>query len=186
MFIEFEETPNPDTLKFLPGRAVLERGTRDFAQVEDADDSPLAQALFSLDGVVHVFLGPDFVAVGKSAAADWDDVKPRVLTALMRHFAAGAPAVLAALAESASERGGEEEDEIVRQIREILETRVAPAVARDGGHIAFSRFENGIVFLRMEGACAGCPSSMITLRHGVENLLKHFVPEIVAVEAETA
>lgn len=182
MFIEFEETPNPDTLKFLPGRVVLERGTRAFRSVDEAENSPLAQALFGLDGVAGVFLGADFVSVSKADGVGWAALKPLVLTELMQHFTSGMPVVTDTMPSDA--QGGEADSEIVRQIRELLETRVAPAVAMDGGHIAFSRFEDGVVYLRMEGACSGCPSSTMTLKHGIENLLKHYVPEVERVEPE--
>lgn len=178
MFIEFEETPNPQTLKFLPHRKVLERGTRTFTNAEAADGSPLAERLFGIEGVTGVFLAVDFVSVTKAAAQSWDDLKPLVLTALMDHFAAGLPAVL----EERETGDAALSDAIENQIIELIETRVKPAVARDGGNIEFAGFSDGVVYLRMEGACAGCPSASMTLKHGVENMLRHFVPEVTRVE----
>lgn len=182
MFIEFEETPNPNTLKFLPGRPVLGRGTRDFKTREQAERSPLALRLFDIDGVEGVFLAGDFVSVSKADGADWDDLKPAILTALMEHFTAG----FAVIEEEAQAGPSDTGSEIERQIAEILETRVKPAVAMDGGNIEFVEFREGVVYLRMEGACAGCPSSTMTLKHGIENLLKHYVPEVERVEQEVA
>ncbi len=179
MFIEFEETPNPNTLKFLPGRQVLGRGTRDFKARAEAERSPLALRLFDVDGVEGVFLAGDFVSVSKAGDAGWDELKPEILTALMEHFTAGFPVIEEEAPGAAKEQGSE----IERQIVEILETRVKPAVAMDGGNIEFVEFTDGVVYLRMEGACAGCPSSTMTLKHGIENLLKHYVPEVVRVEA---
>ncbi len=178
MFIEFEETPNPDTLKFLPGRAVLKRGTREFKGKSEAGSSPLAQRLFDVDGVGAVFFATDFVSVSRTEETNWDDLKPVILTALMEHFTSGTPVVdeeeVAAVIEGASE--------IELQIRELLDTRVKPAVAQDGGNIEFVEFSDGVVYLRMEGACAGCPSSSMTLKQGIENMLKHFIPEVESVE----
>lgn len=182
MFIEFEETPNPNTLKFLPGRPVLGRGTRDYKTREDAARSPLALRLFDIKGVEGVFLAGDFVSVSKGEAAEWDELKPAVLTALMEHYTAGFPIIEDEAAGPVAGEGSE----IERQIVEILETRVKPAVAMDGGNIEFVEFIDGVVYLRMEGACAGCPSSTMTLKHGIENLLKHYVPEVTRVEQEAA
>ncbi|MCB9991244.1 MAG: NifU family protein [Rhodospirillales bacterium] len=179
MFIEFEETPNPNTLKFLPGREVIARGTAEFKSVEDAGQAPLAQRLFDLDGVTGVFFSTDFVSVSKADDIAWDELKPAVLTALMEHFTSGQPVMTAEVAAVDSE-----DSEIVRQIKELLETRVNPAVAMDGGNIEFVDFDDGVVYLRMEGACAGCPSSTMTLKHGVENLLRKFIPEVERVEQE--
>ncbi len=178
MFIEFEETPNPNTLKFLPGREVLKRGTREFRTPDAAKDAPLAQRLFDIEGVEAVFFATDFVSVSRTEDTDWDDLKPVILTALMEHFTSGAPVV----EESDTAESGGEAGEIEQQIMELLETRIKPAVAQDGGNIEFVEFSDGIVYLRLEGACAGCPSSTMTLKHGIESMLKHFIPEVQSVE----
>ena len=179
MFIETEQTPNPASLKFLPGRAVMPVGTANFTSAEECDRSPLAQRLFGVPGVVGVFLGSDFVSVIKDDAEDWYRLKPAVLGAIMDHFTAGAPVFLGEVdAEDA-----EEDDEIVSQIKELLETRVRPAVAQDGGDIIFHRFEDGVVYLQMHGSCQGCPSSTATLKAGIENMLRHYVPEVTEVRA---
>ncbi|MFT4077791.1 NifU family protein [Rhodomicrobium lacus] len=182
MFIQTEMTPNPATLKFLPGRTVLEEGTREFLTSDDAEGvSPLAARLFDIEGVTAVFLGSDFVSVTKDRG-DWDSLKPPVLGAIMEHFMSG-QAVL-----SDERRVAEDEDfdaadeEVVSTIKELIETRVRPAVANDGGDITFKGFRDGIVYLKMQGACSGCPSATATLRHGIENLLKHFVPEVQEVQ----
>ncbi|WP_135468353.1 NifU family protein [Crenalkalicoccus roseus] len=182
MFIETEGTPNPATLKFLPGREVMgARGTADFAGPEAAARSPLAARLFALPGVARVFLGADFITVTQSGEADWQSLRPQVLGAIMEHFLAGLPVL-----EGEDEDGAEDYDpadaEIVEQIKELLDTRVRPAVAGDGGDIVFRGFRDGIVRLHLQGACSGCPSSRATLKHGVENMLRHYVPEVVAVE----
>lgn len=184
MFIQTEQTPNPATLKFLPGRAVVENGTADFNSAEAAATrSPLAARLFDVDGVAAVFFGHDFVTVTKDAAREWHVMKPALLGAIMEHFTAGRP-VLNDGEETAGAGGpAEDDDEIVKQIKELLETRVRPAVAQDGGDITFHGFEEGVVFLAMQGSCAGCPSSTMTLKMGIENLLKHYVPEVVEVRA---
>lgn len=180
MFIQTEQTPNPATLKFLPGRDVTGGETADFPDAGSAARSPLAQSLFEIAGVERVFLGYDFVSVTKSASKDWQVLKPQILGAIMEHFMAGRP-VLVANDASAEEAGGD--DEVVTQIKELLDTRVRPAVAQDGGDIVFRRFEQGIVYLHMQGACSGCPSSTATLKHGIENMLKYYVPEVVSVQA---
>ena len=180
MFIEFEETPNPDTLKFLPGREVLVRGTREYRNREAAARSPLALRLFDLDGVTAVFLATDFVSVSRAEGVAWDDLKPDILTALMEHFTSGAPVVEED--EAAGSVADGLEGEIERQIVELLDTRVKPAVAMDGGNIEFVEFDDGVVYLRLEGACAGCPSSTMTLKQGIETMLKHYVPEVQRVE----
>jgi Fe-S cluster biogenesis protein NfuA len=179
MFIQTEATPNPATLKFLPGQPVMEHGTANFVGPQAAETSPLARRLFALDGVSGVFLGADFVAVTKEDAVDWASLKPVVLGALMEHFASGEPAVTAG-AGSDSETDAED-DETVAQIKELLDTRVRPAVAQDGGDIVFRGFRNGIVYLHMQGACSGCPSSTATLKHGIENMLRYYIPEVVEV-----
>lgn len=180
MFIQTETTPNPNTLKFLPGREVLGRGTADFADAKAAAASPLAVRLFAIDGVGRVFFGSDFVTVGKAAGIDWAVLKPQVLAAIMDHFTSGA-ALMATEVEV--EGAGAEDSDVVRQIRELLDTRVRPAVANDGGDIVFRRFEDGIVYLHMQGACSGCPSSTATLKHGIENMLRYYVPEVQSVVA---
>ena len=182
MFIQTESTPNPATLKFLPGLAVLGTGTADFPSSEAADASPLAQRLFAVDGVTGVFFGTDFVTVTKAEAQDWDHLKPALLGAIMEHFQSGQPV----MAEDASPTSGHaehtgENSEIVGQIKELLDSRVRPAVAQDGGDITFHGFDRGVVYLHMQGACAGCPSSTLTLKMGIENLLRHYVPEVVEV-----
>jgi Fe-S cluster biogenesis protein NfuA len=184
MFIQTEQTPNPATLKFIPGRAVLDDGTADFATADAAARSPLARRLFGVDGVSRVFLGSDFVTVTKSGDADWQVLKPAILGGIMEHFTSGEPVIAsAAPADQAAGEAVEGEDEIVSQIRELLDTRVRPAVAQDGGDIIFQRFEDGIVYLHMQGSCSGCPSSTATLKMGIENMLRHYVPEVVEVRA---
>ena len=184
MFIETEATPNPATLKFLPGRDVMgDRGTADFTSVEEAAGrSPLAERLFGLGDVARVFFGSDFVTVTKMLDADWQTLRPQVLGAIMEHYLAGLPILEGAAAEEHAEDFEPADQEIVAQIKELLDTRVRPAVASDGGDIVFRGFRDGIVRLRMQGACSGCPSSRATLKHGVENMLRHYVPEVVAVE----
>ena len=185
MFIQTEATPNPATLKFLPGRPVLGDGTLDVRSPEDADLSPLAQRLFDVRGVAAVFLGSDFVTVTK-ADAEWPQIKPAVLGAIMEHFMSGAPVLSEGVNPDpvdADEFFEEKDAEIVATIKELLETRVRPAVANDGGDITFRGFKDGTVFLNMKGSCSGCPSSTATLKNGIENLLRHFVPEVSQVEA---
>jgi Fe-S cluster biogenesis protein NfuA len=186
MFIQTEATPNPQTLKFLPGRVVLESGTADFRGPEDAARSPLAERLFSVRGVTGVFFGYDFVTVTKEDA-DWAHLKPAILGAIMEHFMSGAPIMGGARSAEAEDVEGEFFDPadvtIVDTIKELLESRVRPAVAQDGGDITFKGFRDGTVFLNMKGSCAGCPSSTATLKHGVQNLLRHFIPEVREVEA---
>ncbi len=179
MFIETEQTPNPASLKFLPGRTVMPAGTADFADAEGAVRSPLAQRLFALPGVTHVFLGADFISVSKDESLDWYRLKPLVLGTIMEHYTSGEPTFLGEVAEA----DDEEDDEIVAQIKELLETRVRPAVAQDGGDIIFHRFEDGVVYLHMQGSCSGCPSSTATLKAGIENMLRHYVPEVVEVRS---
>ena len=182
MFIETEGTPNPATLKFLPGRYVMEAGTADFASPTAAERSPLAGALFTLPGVARVFLGGDFITVTKTDAATWQALKPQVLGAIMEHFVAGRTVIEGSDDEDLVEAIAPEDEEIVAQIKELLDTRVRPAVASDGGDIVFRGYREGVVRLHMQGACSGCPSSRATLKHGIENMLRHFVPEVVAVE----
>ena len=183
MFIQTEATPNPATLKFLPGRAVLETGTLDMASKETAQQSPLAAALFEIPNVGGVFFGSDFISVTKSGG-DWQQIKPAILGAIMEHFISGAP-LLANGAAPASADADEffdaKDADTVATIKDLIETRVRPAVAGDGGDITFKGFKEGVVFLEMKGACSGCPSSTATLQHGIQNLLKHFVPDVVEV-----
>ncbi|MEI4196768.1 NifU family protein [Roseovarius sp. E0-M6] len=182
MFIQTESTPNPATLKFLPGQTVLASGTADFPSAETADKSPLAERIFKVAGVTGVFFGHDFVTVTKEDATEWDHVKPAILGAIMEHFQSGKPIMLGDqdAASGHAEHTGEN-GEIVSQIKELLDTRVRPAVAQDGGDITFHGFERGVVYLHMQGACAGCPSSTITLKMGIENLLRHYIPEVTEV-----
>ena len=182
MFIQTEPTPNPATLKFLPGRDVTGVGTADFAAAAEASKSPLAERLFGIDGVVRVFLGSDFITVTKADTSEWHHLKPAILGAIMEHFTSGAP-VLASGDEDLEETFAPEDAEIVATIKELIETRVRPAVAQDGGDIIFRSFEEGIVSLHMCGSCSGCPSSTATLKHGIENMLRHYVPEVVEVRA---
>jgi Fe-S cluster biogenesis protein NfuA len=181
MFIETEGTPNPATLKFLPGRDVMGGSTADFATEAAATRSPLASSLFALPGVARVFLGGDFVTITKNDTLDWQALKPQVLGAIMEHFVAGRPVVEGEDA-AADEDILPEDGEIVAQIKELLDTRVRPAVAGDGGDIVFRGYRAGVVKLHMQGACSGCPSSRATLKHGIENMLRHYVPEVTAVE----
>jgi Fe-S cluster biogenesis protein NfuA len=180
MFIQTEQTPNPATLKFLPGRIVMASGTADFPTADSAKRSPLAERLFGVAGVAGVFLGADFVTVTKAADQDWHVLKPAILGVIMEHFTAGRPVIDEHELEAES---AEDDDEVVAQIRDLIETRVRPAVAQDGGDITFQRFEDGVVYLHMRGACAGCPSSTATLKAGIENMLRHYVPEVIEVRA---
>jgi Fe-S cluster biogenesis protein NfuA len=182
MFIETETTPNPATLKFLPGVAVMGTGTADFPSAATAARSPLACSLFALPGVARVFLGGDFVTITKSEAADWQALRPQVLGAVMEHFVANRPVMDGAADAALEDEIAPEDQEIVAQIKELLDTRVRPAVAMDGGDIVFRGYRDGIVRLHMQGACSGCPSSAATLKHGIENMLRHYVPEVTAVE----
>ena len=182
MFIETEGTPNPATLKFLPGREVMPSGTADFAGPDLAARSPLAQSLFALPGVARVFLGGDFVTITKSDLADWATLRPQVLGALMEHFVAERP-VIEGSGDAIAEDVSPEDQEVVDQIKDLLDTRVRPAVAGDGGDIIFKGFRDGVVYLGMKGACSGCPSSTATLKQGIEQLLKHYVPEVTEVRA---
>lgn len=182
MFIQTEQTPNPATLKFLPGREVMEQGTADFPDPESAKRSPLAQRLFQVEGVAGVFLGSDFITITKAEGKEWYLLKPALLGIIMEHFTANRPVILAdAAGEPAATVHDAEDAEIVEQIRELLDTRVRPAVAQDGGDIIFRGFQNGIVYLHLQGACSGCPSSTATLKMGIENMLRHYVPEVVEV-----
>ncbi len=181
MFIQTESTPNPATLKFLPGQPVLETGTADFPSSDSAGQSPLAQRIFAVDGVAAVFFGTDFVTVTKTDTVLWDHIKPAILGAIMEHYQSGQPVIegAAGAVDHAAHDGPDAE--IVGQIKELLDTRVRPAVAQDGGDITFHGFDRGVVYLHMQGACAGCPSSTLTLKMGIENLLRHYIPEVVEV-----
>jgi Fe-S cluster biogenesis protein NfuA len=190
MLIETEATPNPATLKFLPGRTVMDAGTRDFATPEDAEASPLADALFGLGDVTGVFFGRDFISVTAAPGVEWQILKPDVLGILLDHFSANMPlfrpgsaADIAVPAEGAEFGDNPEDADIVAQIRELIETRIRPAVANDGGDIVYRGFDAGKVYLQMQGACSGCPSSTATLKNGIEQLLKYYVPEVTEVRA---
>lgn len=182
MFIETEGTPNPATLKFLPGCYVMEGGTADFASAASAVRSPLATALFDLPGVARVFFGNDFITITKTDQIAWPALKPQVLATIMEHFVAGRPVIEGDGDDLMDEDVDPADQEIVEQIKELLDTRVRPAVAGDGGDIVFRGYRDGIVRLHMQGSCSGCPSSRATLKHGIENMLRHYVPEVVAVE----
>jgi Fe-S cluster biogenesis protein NfuA len=186
MFIQTEATPNPSTLKFIPGRTVLDGGTMEFSSRESAARSPLAERLFSVAGVTSVFFGSDFVTVTKDGS-DWQHLKPAILGAIMEHYMSGAPLLADGsvasddVADEADEFFSEADAETVATIKDLIETRVRPAVANDGGDITFRGFKDGIVYLNMKGACSGCPYSTATLQHGIQNLLRHFVPDVVEV-----
>ncbi|PZW41052.1 modular FeS cluster scaffolding protein NifU [Humitalea rosea] len=183
MFIETEATPNPATLKFLPGEAVMgEGGTADFTSAATAGRSPLAERLFTLPGVARVFLGSDFVTVTKAGDGDWQGLRPQVLGAIMEHYLAGHSVIATQAEEEEAEDVDPADQEVVALIKELLDSRVRPAVASDGGDIIFRGFRDGVVKLRMQGACSGCPSSRATLKHGVETMLRHYVPEVLSVE----
>lgn len=181
MFIQTELTPNPATLKFLPGRAVIPSGTANFTDAASASRSPLAERLFALQGVAGVFLGGDFITVTKDEESDWYQLKPAILGIIMEHLTSGQAVLLDAPGEA--DGGAEDDDEIVVQIKELLETRVRPAVAQDGGDIIFHDFTDGVVYLHMQGSCSGCPSSTATLKAGIENMLRHYIPEVQEVRA---
>lgn len=189
MFIQTEETPNPATLKFMPGKVVMEEGVSHFESAEEARVSPLASRLFSLGGVAAVFYGREFISVTKTESKEWYVLKPPVLGAIMEHFVSNTPLFYASKKEDVeTQKGQTAEDEydkdtqaIVNEIKELLETRVRPAVAMDGGDISFERFEDGVVFVSLKGACSGCPSSSATLKSGIENMLKYYVPEVEEV-----
>ena len=183
MFIQTEQTPNPATLKFLPGKTVMAEGVAEFTDSGEAERlSPLAARVFKVEGVTGVYLGGDFISVTKATGEEWHLLKPAVLGAIMEHFLSGDPVALEG-AMLAGGGAGADDDPTVRQIKELIETRVRPAVAQDGGDIVFHGFDRGIVYLHLRGACSGCPSSTATLKQGIENMLKHYVPEVIAVEA---
>jgi Fe-S cluster biogenesis protein NfuA len=183
MFIQTEATPNPATLKFLPGRTVLANGTVDMRDPQSAAQSSLAESLFAIPGISGVFLGSDFIAVTK-ASGEWQQLKPAVLGVIMEHFMSGAPTVRSTLGQAMPESDeffAAEDSETVATIKELIESRVRPAVANDGGDITFRGFKDGVVYLDMKGACSGCPSSTATLRHGIQNLLRHYLPDVIEV-----
>jgi len=183
MFIQTEATPNPNTMKFLPGQEVLGTKTAFFTSRENAATSPLASALFVLPDIRAIFYGSDFVTVTKTESSSWDVLKPQILTTMVEHYQSGNP-LMVDVKEKAADATvySDDEKEIVEQIKELIETRVRPAVAQDGGDIVFHSFKEGIVHLEMHGACSGCPSSTATLKNGIENMLKHYIPEVIAVE----
>ncbi len=181
MFIQTEDTPNPDTLKFMPGDTVLKTGSVDYSNKESSVSSPLASRLFEIDGVSRVFLSLDFISVTKETDLEWNNLKPSILTGIMEHYSSGLPALNNEKEIKINDSA--EDTEIVKQIKDLLETRVRPAVAMDGGDISFCSFESGVVTLQMKGACAGCPSSTATLKMGIENMLRHYIPEVTEVKA---
>jgi Fe-S cluster biogenesis protein NfuA len=190
MFIETEATPNPATLKFLPGQEVMAAGTREFTSAEAAEASPLAEVLFSLGDVTGVLFGRDFVSVTAAPGVDWSQLKPQVVAMLLDHFVSGAPLFVAGHAGAIAVAGDDDEfaddpadADVVAQIKDLIDTRVRPAVANDGGDIIYKGFREGVVYLTMQGACSGCPSSTATLKQGIEGLLKHYVPEVTEVRA---
>jgi len=178
-----ESTPNPATLKFLPGCSVMETGTANFASPEKADKAPLVRQLFKIDGVAGVFLGADFISVAKRSTSDWQSLEPVVTETISVFFQSGGPAVTVEKNDGEGAGSDEDDDETVLKIKELLDTRIRPSVAMDGGDIVYRGFERGVVFLSLQGACIGCPSSNATLKMGVENLLKHYVPDVLRVEA---
>ena len=183
MFIQTEQTPNPQTLKFLPGKVVMDEGTAFFQNIDKTSNSPLAKKIFDEDGVTGVFFGSDFITVTKNDSLDWQVMKPLILGAITGHFNSDEPTIN----NETNDKGekslleNSEDSDIVKQIKELLDTRVRPAVAMDGGDIVYDNYENGIVYLHMQGACSGCPSSMATLKMGIENMLKHYIPEVKEV-----
>ena len=181
MFIQTEETPNPNTLKFIPGVQVLEEGTVEFKDKSSSEFSNLANLIFSINGIERVFLATEFVSVTKNNEANWEILKPLILTAIMDHYASGKKVI--EKSQNNTDVSSDEDTEVVKQIKELIDQRVRPAVAMDGGDISFCSFEDGVVTLQMKGACAGCPSSTATLKMGIENMLRHYIPEVVEVKA---
>ena len=183
MFIQTEQTPNPQTLKFLPGKVVMEEGTAFYQKIDEAGDSPFARRLFAIEGVNGVFFGSDFITITKSNSYEWQVMKPSVLGCIIDHFNSGDKTVEKTITkeDEGSLKNKEDDSDIVKQIKELLDTRVRPAVAMDGGDIIYNDFEDGIVYLKMQGACSGCPSSTATLKMGIENMLKHYIPEVQEV-----
>ena len=185
MFIQTEQTPNPQTLKFLPGKVVMDEGTAFFQNIDKTSNSPLAKRLFDVDGVTGVFFGSDFITITKNDSLDWQVMKPEILGSIMDHFNSGEPTI-----KNETKKEGKKsilensnDSDIVKQIKELLDTRVRPAVAMDGGDIIYDSYKDGIVYLHMQGACSGCPSSTATLKMGIENMLKHYVPEVKEVRS---
>lgn len=183
MFIQTQETPNPATLKFLPGQAVMTSGVWECVSPEEATASPLAERLMGVNGVTALFFGSDFISVTKDDNNEWEMLKPRIMMQIMDHYTAGLPLFHGDAAPGGEEQSGAEDDEITAQIRELIDTRVRPMVAQDGGDIVFDRFDQGVVYLHMRGACSGCPSATMTLKSGIENMLRHYVPEVLEVRA---
>ncbi len=185
MFIQTEETPNPETLKFLPGKVILDKGTLEFKSIEEAEDNSLAKILFQDDNVANVFIGKDFLTITKSSKdLEWDLIKPNILSKILDFFSSGGQIKFSKKESKVDQKKYKDKDqEIVNQVKTILDERIKPAVAQDGGDINFVKFEDGIVFLELRGACSGCPSSTITLKSGIENMLKYYIPEIASVEA---
>jgi NFU1 iron-sulfur cluster scaffold homolog, mitochondrial len=182
MFIQTQDTPNPQTLKFIPGVQVLSSGTRSYGLEDNRNDAPIVDSIFKIKGIKSVFLAKDFISVTKDEEQDWEYLKPLVLAGIMDHFVSGMPAVLES-SEKRESSNAISDDELTKQIVELIETRVRPAVAQDGGDIVFRDFKEGVVYLEMQGACSGCPSSTITLKNGIENMLKHYIPEVTSVES---
>ena len=184
MFIQTEQTPNPQTLKFLPGKVVMDEGTAFYQNIDEASDSPFARRLFAIDGVEGVFFGSDFITITKDQSLDWQVMKPLVLGSIMDHYNSGDETIISNKTNHDNSLKVDENDsDIVKQIKELIDQRVRPAVAMDGGDISFCSFDQGIVTLEMKGACAGCPSSTATLKMGIENMLKHYIPEVIEVRA---
>ena len=181
MYIQTEETPNPNTLKFIPGVQVLEQGTYEFKDKDSSKTSNLANLIFSINGIDRVFLTTEFVSVTKKNEINWEILKPLILTAIMDHYASGKKVI--EITQNSTDQSNDEDTEVVKQIKELIDQRVRPAVAMDGGDISFCSFENGVVTLQMKGACAGCPSSTATLKMGIENMLRHYIPEVLEVKA---
>ncbi len=181
MFIQTEDTPNPATMKFLPGREVMIEGTLEITDAKGAAASPLAEALFAIEGVKGVFLSREFITVTKTSEKEWPVLKPSILTTIMEHFTANRPVMVEGAVTTPAATGSEDDSDVVKQIREILDMKVRPAVAQDGGDITFQSFEDGVVYLHLKGSCAGCPSSTATLKAGIENMLKHYIPEVKEV-----
>ena len=181
MFIQTEKTPNPSTLKFIPGRTVLNKSTAFFKSRDEAISSPFAQRLFKVEGIKSVFFGSDFITISKDQSVEWDILKPLVLGSIMDHYSSEEEIIVKSDEENNKKITLDNDTKVIKQIKELLETRVRPAVAMDGGDIVFEKFEDGIVYLHMQGACSGCPSSIATLKSGIENMLKHYIPDIVEV-----
>ena len=181
MFIQTEPTPNPATLKFLPDCVVMPAGVAEFKSAEEAKASPLAEALFKIEGIVGVYLGRDFISLTKAETTEWLMLKPAILGIIMDHFTSGRPVMVADVVNAHAD--SENDNPIIAHIKDLLDTRIRPAVAQDGGDITFLRFEEGVVYLSMRGACAGCPSSTATLKNGIESMLRHYIPEVQEVRA---